>query len=445
MSIVESPAGSAGVWLAARLIASLFYRVQRTGPSIPGGAVLLVANHPNALLDPALVQTTAGRPVRFLAKSTLFRGHVLGPIIRRSGAIPVYRRIDAGVDPARNVEAFAAVEAVLARGEVVCVFPEGISHSTGRLEPLRTGAARMTLASLARGTRVTLIPIGLNFHRLVSFRSRATVAYGVPFDCADLAAAYREAPGDAVQALTERIGRHLRELLVEADPRTELRIIVRMERLYSAARGVARTPDATLVRRQLIANGMHHLKARDPDQLRALYDEVNEYDAQLAHFGLRDRDVDRRIDRGTAIRFAVREALLAVVLAPLALVGLLLFAVPYGVTSVLARQPASLEQRATWNALGGTVIYGAWILGVAVVAGLRSGVPVGVGVFCLLPAVAVASLFAVEREAAMVRIVSAFLALRQTPLVARARLARQRNNIARVLENVQRWIERTET
>ena len=52
MSSVESPAGSAGVWLAARLIASLFYRVQRTGPPIPGGAVLLVANHPNALLDP---------------------------------------------------------------------------------------------------------------------------------------------------------------------------------------------------------------------------------------------------------------------------------------------------------------------------------------------------------------------------------------------------------
>ena len=151
MPVVESPAGSAGVWLAARLIASLFYRVQRTGPPLPGGAVLLVANHPNALLDPALVQTTAGRPVRFLVKSTLFRGHVLGLIIRRSGAIPVYRRIDAGVDPARNVEAFAAVEAVLARGEVVCVFPEGISHSTGRLEPLRTGAARMTMASLAPG------------------------------------------------------------------------------------------------------------------------------------------------------------------------------------------------------------------------------------------------------------------------------------------------------
>ena len=52
-----------------------------------GGPLLLLPNHPNALLDPALVIATAGRPVRFLAKSTLFRGP-LGPLIRASGAIP---------------------------------------------------------------------------------------------------------------------------------------------------------------------------------------------------------------------------------------------------------------------------------------------------------------------------------------------------------------------
>ena len=39
------------------------------------GAVLLLPNHPNALLDPALVWATAERDVRFLAKSTLFDGH----------------------------------------------------------------------------------------------------------------------------------------------------------------------------------------------------------------------------------------------------------------------------------------------------------------------------------------------------------------------------------
>ena len=137
--------------------------------------------------------------------------------------------------PPRNVETFAAVEAVLARGEVVCFFPEGISHSTGRLEPLRTDAARMVLTSLVNGVGVSVMPIGLNFDRLVSFSSRATVAYGVPFGCDDLTASYGEKPTEAVDALTERIGHHLRGLLVEADPRSELKVINRVDRLYSAA------------------------------------------------------------------------------------------------------------------------------------------------------------------------------------------------------------------
>ena len=91
----SSRAGTA-VWLLARLAVQIFYRVQRIGATLPDGPVLLVANHPNSLLDPALVQATAGRPSRFLAKSTLFQGHFLSPLIRRSGAIPVHRRIDRG-------------------------------------------------------------------------------------------------------------------------------------------------------------------------------------------------------------------------------------------------------------------------------------------------------------------------------------------------------------
>ena len=59
---------------------------------------------------------------------------------------------------------------------------------------------------------------------------------------------------------------------------------------------------------------------------------------------------------GTAIRFAVREAVLAVVLAPLALVGLLLFAVPYGVTSVLAlRCPPCGRRRAPRSPTSGPI------------------------------------------------------------------------------------------
>ena len=103
-------AGSPLLWRLVSLAVRTFYRVERVGPSVPDGALVLVANHPNTLLDPSLIHTTTGRPVRFLAKSTLFRGQVLSPIIRRSGAIPVYRKMDPGVDTSRNVEMFAAVQ-----------------------------------------------------------------------------------------------------------------------------------------------------------------------------------------------------------------------------------------------------------------------------------------------------------------------------------------------
>ena len=81
----------------ASAIAHLFYRVDHVGSPPAEGPLLLLPNHPNALLDPALVMATADRPIRFLAKSTLFQTP-LRPILRAAGAIPVFRRQDQGVD-----------------------------------------------------------------------------------------------------------------------------------------------------------------------------------------------------------------------------------------------------------------------------------------------------------------------------------------------------------
>ena len=172
-------------WLA-RVACRVFYRVDCVGAPPPSGPLLLLPNHPNSLLDPAVIWATSGRDVRFLAKSTLFNGP-LRPLLSGAGAIPVYRKLDQGVDVSKNTETFAAVDAALGHGDAVCIFPEGVSHSTGRLVPLRTGAARMALSAARAGTRVALVPVGLNFERKTTFRSRVTVVYGTPFWCDDLA------------------------------------------------------------------------------------------------------------------------------------------------------------------------------------------------------------------------------------------------------------------
>ena len=170
----------------ATTVAHVFYRIDCAGEVPPRGALILLPNHPNALLDPALVMATCRRPMRFLAKSTLFGGP-LAPILNAADAIPVYRRQD-GVDVAQNDRTFSAVGEALGRGQAVCIFPEGISHSSGRLEPLRTGAARMALSAAAGGVDVRLVPVGINLEQKATFRSRVTVAYGAPLHVAPEAA-----------------------------------------------------------------------------------------------------------------------------------------------------------------------------------------------------------------------------------------------------------------
>ena len=442
-----APAGTtpprSWVWGFGRLAVYAYYRVKRIGNALPDGALLLVANHPNTLIDPAVIQTTAGRRIRFLAKSTLFAWHPLSPLIRRSGAIPVYRKMDPGVDTSRNVEMFSAVAASLAAGEAICLFPEGTSHARGRLEPLRTGAARMVLNSCAAGHPVSIVPVGLNFDALARFRSRVTAVFGHKVDYTDLAAGYTEDETAAVRALTDRIEQRLKHLMVEAEPRHDLPIVERIDRLYAAARGASRDARERLGRRRLIAAGMAKLREQDPARLAELMALVEEHLASLARFGLRERDVDQRIPAAEVVRFALREGILALVLGPVALASIVVFAVPYWLTDRIGRWAPNLQSRAVWQIIGGGLLHAAWIATVASLAGARAGTTTGVATGLGLLVLAALGTLAVERESAVWRTTRAFFALRQMPLRARGALRRRRAALANVLDDVRAWVERT--
>ena len=429
------------VWKLARGAVRTFYRIERVGGPLPDGPLLLLANHPNTLVDPGLIQATAGCRIRFLGKSTLFAGHPLSWLIRGSGAIPVYRKMDPGVDTSRNVEMFSAVEAAFAAGEAVCLFPEGISHSGGRLEPLRTGAARMVLSSGAGGHPVTIVPVGLNFEHVARFRSRVTVFFGRPFGTDDLAAAYAADGQAAVRELTDRIERRLRRLMIEAEPRHDLPIVMRIDHLYTAARGVSRDPRERVVRRRVIADGMAQLRERAPERLADIAASVGEYDASLARFGLRDHDIDRHIPFGEAARFAVREGLLALALLPVTVLSLAFFALPYQLTALVTRFAPDLKSRAIWAVCAGGVAYSAWTGAAGALAAWLTGATGGVLAVAGVVGLAFGGMAAYERERAVLRTVRAFFALRQTPLGARARLRRQRAALADVLDQVHKWLQ----
>jgi glycerol-3-phosphate O-acyltransferase/dihydroxyacetone phosphate acyltransferase len=430
-------------WLA-RAACWIFYRTDRIGAVPERGAVLLLPNHPNALLDPALVWATAGRDVRFLAKSTLFHGP-LRAVLAGAGAIPVYRKIDQGVDTSKNAETFAAVSAALAAGDAICIFPEGISHSTGRLEPLRTGAARMTLAAERDGTAVALVPAGLNFDRKTAFRSRVTVVFGQPFSGRDLLPGTKEvdAAGDAaaVRALTDRIAEHMRSHLVEADPRADAALVERVDRLYAAARDRPVDPAERLARRRTIAEGMERLRKADPARYDQILLRLRRYDQRLRRFGLRDRHLDWQLSTRDVSTFAVREIAFGIVLLPLCALGLVVFFLPYQLTGFVARHVArERDVLATAQVFSGLAIYGAWLAAVGTAVWWAAGRTAAVAVTLLMPAVAVAALFAIERESAVIDAVRAWWLLRRAHRDTRARLRRRRSELADLLDEVNRWL-----
>ncbi len=327
----------------ARAVVHTFYQVDRAGMPPASGALILLPNHPNALLDPALIRATAGRDIRFLAKSTLFSGF-LGPLVRASGAIPVFRKQDEGTDVSRNAEMFAAVDAALARGEAICIFPEGISHSTGKLEPLRTGAARMALSASAQGTPVRLLPVGINPHRKTMFRSRMTVIYGQPFTVD---------PGATVHAVTSNVAERMRHLIVEADPAADAALVIRIDRLYAAERSATQSAEAAIERRRIIAAGLSRLREDRPEWYEAALLQLRHYDQRLRRFGLHDSVLDWDTSLADARRFAVRELPLALILVPIGAVALIVFAVPYLFTALTARLQKDTDVTATAKVIAG--------------------------------------------------------------------------------------------
>ena len=430
------------VWGIARALVRVFYRVARVGEPLPAGAVLLVANHPNALLDPPIIVETSGRPPRFLAKSTLFSMPVVGWFVKGSGAIPVYRRSDAGADMSKNAEMFAAVERALAEGHAVCLFPEGISHSTGRVEALKTGAARIALAAADAGTDVRIVPVGLNYDSKAAFRSSALAAYGPPLAVRPWLAGAPADPAARVHALTHVIADHLRDVVIEADPRGDAELVFRVERTYAAARGIDDgDSEARLERRRRIASGMASLRTRDPERFGTLVAQYQQYERRMARFGLSEAGLARSLPRAAVVRFTLRETVLALVLVPVAVAGAIVFAVPYFIVDVLARRfTPSLEEGSTYKAGAGVLVYTIWIALLASWLSWDAGAWMGLAAAVLLTALGLAALFALERELHVLGIVRSYFANLTAAPVVGTRLSQQRAEIAELMDEAWKWI-----
>ena len=365
-------------WYYADIAVQGRERVPRDGP------LLVVANHPNALIDPLLVGTTLPRRVLLTAKATLFEHSALAVLLRSVGVVPLRRAKDEQHDrgsstvvPERNAGAFVQVTSALRAHQTVLVFPEGISHDDPTLAPLKSGVARMALQANRDGVaRIRLLPIGLVFEEKERPGSRVLVRIGDSLDLDEWIAQHSAEPQELMQALEARL-RGVTLNFASSERAARAVHLARVLVALTAAPAPVNEPEslaeqaAIALRIDATTSALTNAAPRLIQAADALVSRLDAIERELRHRGIRLADVRVSTRLPDAVAFIAREGPLALLAGVAIVLGWLTHWIPLRAARALALRSlgrdASRDQPAMRTILFGLTAMVLWYIAQLVV------------------------------------------------------------------------------
>lgn len=324
------------------------------------GPLIIIANHPNTMMDAWIIAQCISQPIYFMAKGTFFNTPLKRRILNSLGMIPINRPIDnktAGVD---NTASFEACYKVLEEGKTLVVFPEGNSMMERQLRELKSGTARIALEVEQRNAgklNLKVIPIGIFYSQGEKFRSSVmlTVEQGLFVD--DLLDEYAENQSAASKKLTSRFRQHLERVLVTTDSLEQEKLIDDVYDIVKDDKSKASVESRVTYLKQ-ISDRIEEIQLLKPYLIEEIQTLVNQIQWQTEKLKIRQDFLNKRFKLSSYTLQLLFSVIYAVVGFPVFIFGLIHSIVPFkGTDLLMPKLIKNVEYYAPIAVLLGLVLY----------------------------------------------------------------------------------------
>jgi 1-acyl-sn-glycerol-3-phosphate acyltransferase len=324
------------------------------------GPLIIIANHPNTMMDAWIIAQSISQPIYFMAKGTFFNTPLKRKLLGSLGMIPINRPIDNKTSGVNNNASFEACYKVLEEGKTLVVFPEGNSMMERQLRELKSGTARIALEVERRNKgklNLKVIPIGIFYSQGEKFRSSVMLTVEQGLFVTDQLAEYTENPSAAARKLTARFRQHLERVLVTTDSLEQEQLI---DDVYAIVKDDAKKSDVESRVEQLkqISDRIEEIQLMKPYLIEEIQSLVKEIQWQSKKLQIRHDFLNKRFRSSPLVLQFILSLIYGIIGLPIFLFGFIHSIIPFKATDLLMpKLIKNVEYYAPIAVLMGLVLY----------------------------------------------------------------------------------------
>lgn len=321
------------------------------------GPVILIANHPNTLMDAWMLGLASKRPIYFMAKATFFNTKFKRWLLSRLNMIPVNRAVDGKIKGVSNQDSFEACYQLLEQGGVLAIFPEGTSFQERKLRELKSGAARIAIEAERRNEgllNLRVIPVGLFYSDAEKFRSQVQIEIGKPIEINKFLS-----QENAVKQLTYQFKLALESVIPtpafdENEKEVESLVNLMWARRYFQFRKV----NSKAQMYEEMQRKIDEISLTKPYEWKRLMQQVSALQWKLKKLNLPEAILRKSLYYKVVRDKIIFNSLIQILLLPITVIGFIVHFIPYKLTDfILVYKVKDIEYHAPLGVLLGFILY----------------------------------------------------------------------------------------